>query len=835
MASEKHKSPFLRQVIVLVLLALPLLVTASAIEAAEWVDGLPSLKALVVVSLVMWSLLARSEIPAWAGHLTALVGGLAGAFLLSAFTLDDVSGMGDLVRRLGNWFGAIGSREGDRGASAMGVLLLVVTLLMGHFSAWLAYRHSHALLAALPGLAALLVVLTFLPSDYYWYFFMYLLAAAPGVAYRHNGRWSMGGQRVNLAGALVAGTVLMSLTVAAVWKAPAPEGTVIPLASAVEKPWYSFQDRVSDLLHGVPSRHKWQFFAPPHELPFTGPIEPGDDLLYEVESEKPYRWRMRVYETYTRSGWTSHEDMVETPFSEVSLSDHVEGLKSRKEVTIATRIFSKSNALLTVGEPLDTRLRAAVELSPQPAFHMLLQGPQVGYLPPEVAEYRAGLLALQTDSGTQAPSADPDVLRDMGFRLTDASQASLTSQILDRPEIVLERIESNPGSPLAFLSRRVLVPPYRYETVGSISTATPSMLRNAGTSYPQHVTDRHLQLPNDFPETVRKLAKELAREQGNPYDKAEAIRRHLLSLPYNLEITIPEPGKDWVEHFLLVERSGYCQYYASAMITMLRTLGIPARLVVGFAPGILDEKRDRWIVQANHYHAWPEIYFPEYGWVEFEPTPANVQPALQELGFQREPVPGSDPFDIDECLLILGPAACPELIPPSGEFDPSLLENLPEPEEAPPPAGEVGGGGLAIVYSPWTLLAIAIAVVTLMPMAVVAYVRWRTVKLGYPTTIYAAMCFLGKLARVGRRPEETPWEHCSRLSSEFPDHAGAITSITRGFVISRYGPVKEPPAAEIAEIRGVWPSVRNALLRRISLRSRPRANEGTAMGNAEPS
>ena len=81
------------------------------------------------------------------------------------------------------------------------------------------------------------------------------------------------------------------------------------------------------------------------------------------------------------------------------------------------------------------------------------------------------------------------------------------------------------------------------------------------------------------------------------------------------------------------------QNYASAMITMLRSLGIPARLVVGFAPGTKDAQRGGWLVRAENYHAWPEVYFPGHGWVEFEPTPAAVQPSLE--AFRTGPEPSS--------------------------------------------------------------------------------------------------------------------------------------------------------------------------------------------------
>ena len=234
MDSNRGKLLSLRELVVLLLLCLPLLITVSTIETAHWVKGLPSLKAIVLISVVAWAYLARSSVHWWVGHSAAFLAGLVAAFIIGSVTLSEASGIGDLASGIGAWFGAIGSQEGNRGATLTGVGLIAITLWMGHASVWLAYRRPFALLAALPGLGVLLVVLTFLPTNYYWYFFAYLLAAAPGIAYRHKGRWSVAGQRVSILGALVVGLLLMSVTLAAAWRAPAPEGTVMPLVSKLD-------------------------------------------------------------------------------------------------------------------------------------------------------------------------------------------------------------------------------------------------------------------------------------------------------------------------------------------------------------------------------------------------------------------------------------------------------------------------------------------------------------------------------------------------------------------------------------------------------------------------
>ncbi len=823
--------PSRKEAMVLVLLALPLIVTAATIEAADWVDGLPSLIAVVAVSLVGWALLARSRIPWWIGHPVALILGLLVALILGAFTISEANGIGDLFSLIGSWFGAIGSQEGNRGAAITGIWLLTVTLWMGHFTVWFSYRRSFALLAALPGFAVLLVVLTFLPSDYYWYFFMYLLAAAPGIAYRYNGYWGMDGRRVPLVGTLVVGAVLMVVTLAPVWRAPAPEGTVISLSSALEEPWYSFREEWSGLFHGVPSRQEWPFFSPPIDLAFKRPVGLGEEMLFEVESERPHRWRMRVYETYTSKGWISNEEPVEMPSTEVPLNEYVQPWEDRTEVKIGVRMHSKANALMSVGEPLSANIPSRIEMQPQTSFTLYLEGyKQVDYLPQEMRSKLSTLgpriraseedellllgRAVPADSGLfRASTLD---LREMGFKSARADDSNTAPT--EVPHILVERTESSPAPPVALLGQRVLVPPKQYKTVGSISVAEPRSLRLAGQDYPLDVTDRYLQLPHDFPETVEKLAEGLTADANNPYDKAEAIRRYLTTLPYTLDFVSPPEGRDWVEHFLFVERRGFCQNYASAMITMLRSLGIPARLVVGFAPGLWDDSRGVAEIQSRHYHAWPEVYFPRYGWVEFEPTPVDVQPSLEALGFRPVGTSGEAEFDPEACFeQFATPEGCIAALGATDNLQ-DLIEAL---DSGPAALGNEelrGGGGLGFSALLWTVLALGVAIFLVLPVGVVSYVQGVKRRLGFATVTYTSMWMLGRLSGVARRPYDTAWEYSQRLTRTLPDHTRGISRITQGFVAARYGPSGEMASEERAGIKAAWSRLRTAMIGRILLR-----------------
>ena len=99
------------------------------------------------------------------------------------------------------------------------------------------------------------------------------------------------------------------------------------------------------------------------------------------------------------------------------------------------------------------------------------------------------------------------------------------------------------------------------------------------------MTERYLQLPDTVPFRVRDLAAKITAAYDNPYDKAEAIEAVLRTYEYNQGIAAPPPGADAVDYFLYDVKQGYCDYYASAMVVMLRSVGIPARFAVGYTPG----------------------------------------------------------------------------------------------------------------------------------------------------------------------------------------------------------------------------------------------------------
>ncbi|MGE5678229.1 MAG: transglutaminase domain-containing protein [Pseudomonadota bacterium] len=119
---------------------------------------------------------------------------------------------------------------------------------------------------------------------------------------------------------------------------------------------------------------------------------------------------------------------------------------------------------------------------------------------------------------------------------------------------------------------------------------------------------------------VRDLASDITKAYTNNYDKAKAIEEYLRkNYKYNKKPPAIPQKAEFTDYFLFESKEGYCTYFATAMSILLREAGIPCRYVEGFVSRY--EGRDSRIIRGADAHAWVEVYFDDYGWVTFEPTP----------------------------------------------------------------------------------------------------------------------------------------------------------------------------------------------------------------------
>lgn len=160
-----------------------------------------------------------------------------------------------------------------------------------------------------------------------------------------------------------------------------------------------------------------------------------------------------------------------------------------------------------------------------------------------------------------------------------------------------------------------------YRAQASIGNATIAQLKAAGNEYPDWITARYLALPESITPRTHQLAKQITAGLETPYEQTVAITEYLrknITYVTTLDQNLPR-DQEVIDWFLFDYRKGFCNYYATAEVIMLRAAGIPARWAVGYAQGEKVESAS-YAVRQRDAHAWPEVYFPGYGWVEFEPT-----------------------------------------------------------------------------------------------------------------------------------------------------------------------------------------------------------------------
>jgi transglutaminase-like putative cysteine protease len=335
----------------------------------------------------------------------------------------------------------------------------------------------------------------------------------------------------------------------------------------------------------------------------------------------------------------------------------------------------------------------------------------------------------------------------------------------------------------------------RYTATGNISNASTNQLQSAGTDYPDWVTGTYLQLPDEFPQRVRDLAIEISSSAGNPHDKAKAIEQHLKTYTYNLNIHAPPESADGVDFFLFTQQEGYCDYYASSMIVMLRAIGIPARYVLGYATGEWDSKDATATVRDLNYHSWVEAYFPGYGWRTFEPTSDS---AIEFGG-------GTLPRDL-----------------PDLEFEPSNSFLNEDDDE-----GDLGKTveNFSAAGAPVDVWRIARWLATMLVLALVSSWYWfwfRLGRLGSAEGLYAKMVLLARAAGIGPQPHQTPYEYGAYLASQMPEHIRAINTVVAAYVNTAYHRRRIMLRRDLAGAAQEWNALRWPLLQ-LAVRARLRA------------
>lgn len=391
-----------------------------------------------------------------------------------------------------------------------------------------------------------------------------------------------------------------------------------------------------------------------------------------------------------------------------------------------------------------------------------------------------------------------------------------------RPDTVIERGES-------------------YQAISAISVASATELRSAGTNYPEWVIN-----PNASAVGVTSRTAELARQivtnagANNPYDQARAIETYLRNeIAYNETIPSPPVGADPVEWFLFTIREGYCTYYATSMVAMLRSLGIPARMAAGFAEGEFNPELGQYVVRERDAHTWVEVYFPGYGWVEFEPTSAQEPINRDGDTPQQNNAAGESPTSVPTITPTPLPSPTPQPTATAPDSDaqqesaPVTITLTPSqtptatpvivptvaPSVSPPDPPDTSFLSFLLPAITLALIFFAfIAAIVLIALFIFWWWEWRGMRgLSPISRAYARLMRYIGLIGLRSTDDETPEERRRRIIRELPRAERPVTAITRTYTVERYSGKREgtPENAERNQIAdNAWLDARSSILRR---------------------
>ncbi len=796
------------------------LTVSGAIESGGWSNDMPAITLMSALSAVASLFLARSRLPmvlAWP------LGVVFGALVTVWLTLESV-GPGNLEQRVDavyfrfkDWIDLAFGNGVSKDSLPFDTLVLALTWLGVLVVGWSVYRWHNAWLGLIPGGFALFIDFAFVGDSLTGAILLYLFFGALLVMrtnlMAHLARWREQGATypplISLT-FLNFGTWVILALLASAWVAPVgPFSTPAPVEQAIiglEKIGANFL-RLAGPLHV-------KKIVPVHSyadvLPFQGSVKLGDREVLTVQVNDanlrgPFTLRGAVYDIYSSGGWEAGERVpVKLPaYTEARLKEQIKAGEVAGQIVPLTVTVERRSVVGTVlfspGEPVSTSGEVDV-LVPVGALEQLTlypppeQGPRV----PDDEAF-ADFLKLDLDEGI----IPLEVLRDTGGRVSGV------------------RVFDGGGQPLA--DTLVIKPAERlgegkvYSVTGFVPEPGAHALLGSGFAYPGWLRTRYTQLPETLPAAVAGLTYDVVSGRTelpgdeiysesfgqvqpfiNPYEAAKAIELYLRAYPIDYGVAKTVPGEDAVYDFLFNSRRGYFDYHASAMVVMMRVLGVPSRLAVGFVidETDFDEDRQSYSVRDQNTYAWPEVYFPGYGWIAFNPTPDRSSQLSPTALVKTDPLPSPPPADAT---------------PQSDEADPIF---------GFPVEGLGGGGDGAPVsggrnYNP--LITAGVAGFLAM-LAGAVWLGWQRSVAGLPYSqqLWEKTVRLASWGGHPPQPGQTPANYAQHLEGAYSEAEG-LGDIADAYGRSRYGR-PEAEGNEREELKELWPQVRGALLGGIAAR-----------------
>ena len=750
-------------------LGLMLCSVAWAIEEADWVDGLSILQWSILGGICLGLLLGRWELRRLFAHSLSLILGTSWLLFLILRLVGPSLGWRDrleiLAARLLHWL-QIALEGGVSGDNLVFLIFMAaLTWIIGYLSAWFLFR-SHS---AWPGVVLSGVAMSinryYGPPELNVWLVIYLISALILLI-----RVALSGREKEWRGAKVIyppdsaldflrdGAIFSLVVLALAWLMPI---TTLDLFRSQDWGGEGLSDKAQHQFNRLFSLRSYgtsaSYAAFGNRVTLHGAVELGSEVVMVVQAPAGRYWRAMVYDEYDGRGWSNTDDEIMDIPPQTEMPR--EGIDfAREELTQRITLYQPTGGqLFFAGQPIRVDLPVEAQVSTHQPWWVR------GGETTEVTQERvAGISSL-----TSKVPVDPH------------NPYLIVSSVSAASEDMLRQVPTLPEQIVSYLGAE-----------GFVSTI---VRQNFPTTFPSWVTGRYLQLPPTLPQRVKELALELTREYDNIYDKAVALEEYLRQIPYNEDIEAPPPDRDGVDYFLFDSREGYCDYYASAMAVMARAVGIPARIAVGYAGGEYEGELDGYLVRRSNAHTWVEIYFPDYGWIEFEPTagePPIVRPrpvTEEEAGDEAERSEGESP-----------------------DF---LGREPPEDLEVPPLGAEPRAPWYRVGILWWVLVILLLA-----SGSVFGFLWWRRME-----NLPAAEALFGRMVLysrgLGLKPQatQTPTEYASLLVEEVPEAKEGVFRLAQLYLQERFSR-EGLTSLEKTEAYAAWKGLSRAISRRLLAR-----------------
>jgi transglutaminase-like putative cysteine protease len=754
----------------------------QSIILSNWASGLEVLASIAAPGLLVGIIFARLRwLPGWLAHLLSAALGVAWAIQrigpllaqqiaqeLDATLIDRLATWNDrateILIRVVIWLRVL--QSGGRGEDIVlfVVALALLTWALGYTTGWLLFRSGWVWWAVMLNAIMILVNYTYAMPKPNTLFFMFLATALLLVVHQnviHKQQiWSSAlveypeflPWRFLVAAALFCGMVILFTSllpgnVSSVQVARAWQVVTSPL-TAVRERW---EDAFSTI--NAPPGTAGGGFAT-RGVHVAGARTRSDAVVMTIRSSKFEYWRGVSFDRYTGQGWQS-----------------------------------------TVGERARAARNVANALAARTPVEPGVVVPQIRRNERTLVTETVQLVQPRADDllmvGGEFSSAGLPVLIQHGFVTNESGQP-------------LPNLEET----AAVYAQVPLQATQTYTVAGLISTADVQSLRSAGNAYPSWVSQHYLELPSTIPARVKAQAQEIVQQAGatNPYDQAIAIQDYLRRLPYDETRPAPPENRDWVDYFLFDSQRGYCDDFASAMVVLLRSLNVPARWSQGYAGGTLDPEQNAYVVRESIAHSWPEVYFPDFGWQRFEPTPASYaatpdRPAQPNAADSADTAGGGGsgvPLDIATRNRLALLDLEDRLNSAQGDLTASLqaLEARKAAERTR--QFVILGGVIAALLAGIVLFIISL--------------RRDLNGLSPASAAYARLGRFAAWAGLPQEPHYTPYEYAGELARGLPTQRAAVEGIVGAYVAERYG---SADGASTAELKQHWRSLRLPLLTRL--------------------